>query len=52
MGIRLRDVVQGDMKWIMVSNYMIDLGWLLSACPDLMHAKRIAIVHGEREPAM
>ena len=48
MGMRLRHVVCGAMKWALISNYMIDLGWLLSACPDLLSARKLLVVHGER----
>jgi hypothetical protein len=36
------------MRWALVSNYMLDLPWLLSACPDLTRAQRLVVVHGER----
>lgn len=26
----------------------MDVRWLLSACPDLKHAERIVLVHGEK----
>ncbi|KAG2424634.1 hypothetical protein HXX76_014359 [Chlamydomonas incerta] len=31
----------------LVSNYMVDMGWLLSACPDLARAQQFFVVHGE-----
>ena len=49
-GCRLRDVVQGDMKWVLASNYMVDMSWLLSACPHLLQAQQLVVVHGERTP--
>ncbi|KAK9811236.1 hypothetical protein WJX72_000407 [[Myrmecia] bisecta] len=48
LGARLRDIIQGNIKWILISNYMIDLPWLLSACPALLGAQQAVIVHGER----
>ncbi|GAB4821749.1 hypothetical protein N2152v2_008795 [Parachlorella kessleri] len=47
LGLRLADLVRGEMKWALVSNYMVDLRWLLSACPDLARAQRLILVHGE-----
>lgn len=49
-GCRLRDVVQGSMKWVLASNFMVDMTWLLSACPHLTTAGQLVIVHGERTP--
>ena len=46
--MRLRDVVCGPLRSALVSNYMVDLAWLLSACPDLARASRLMLVHGER----
>ena len=49
LGITLRDVVQGQMKFALVSNMMVDLAWLLSACPDLHTAEEVLIVHNEND---
>lgn len=38
------------MKWVLASNYMVDMTWLLSACPHLLQAQQLVIVHGERTP--
>lgn len=35
------------MKWCLVSNYMLDMRWLLSACPDLLTVPKLLVVHGE-----
>ncbi|KAL4422181.1 hypothetical protein ABPG77_006422 [Micractinium sp. CCAP 211/92] len=45
LGARLADLVCGDMRWCMVANTMLDLRWLLSACPDLARAGRMVLVH-------
>ena len=50
LGLRLRDVVSGPMRWVFISNYMVDLDWLLSAAPDLAEAERLMIAHGWRRP--
>lgn len=47
LGVRLADLVRGPMKFVLVSNYMLDFKWLLSACPDLHNAQRLLLVHGE-----
>lgn len=51
-GTRLRDVISGDIKWILISNYMVDFRWLLSSCPDLAKAEKVVLVHGEKSPEL
>jgi hypothetical protein len=51
-GVKLRQVVCGNIQLALISNYMIDLRWLLSACPDLSGAQKLLIVHGMDPPAM
>jgi tyrosyl-DNA phosphodiesterase-1 len=48
LGTALPDLVQPGVRWGVVSNYMVDLKWLLSACPALASAERLVLVHGER----
>jgi hypothetical protein len=36
------------MLWCLVSNYMLDFRWLLSACPELHGVPGIVLVHGEK----
>eukprot|EP00850_Spirogloea_muscicola_P009649 SM000054S18135 [mRNA] locus=s54:592783:596977:+ [translate_table: standard] len=38
---------QGDIQWAVLSNYMVDLKWLLPACPLLRRIRRVVMVHGE-----
>ncbi|EFJ50373.1 hypothetical protein VOLCADRAFT_88920 [Volvox carteri f. nagariensis] len=55
LGVDLRHVVSGPLQLALVSNYMIDMGWLLSCCPDLAKARQFFVVHGEgpdAEPEM
>eukprot|EP00879_Flechtneria_rotunda_P030631 GHRR01033292.1.p1 GENE.GHRR01033292.1~~GHRR01033292.1.p1 ORF type:complete len:334 (+),score=119.75 GHRR01033292.1:72-1073(+) len=53
LGIQLRQLVCGALKFALVSNYMVDMAWLLSACPDLVTADKVIVVHGEkRKPAV
>lgn len=49
LGVHLRDLISGPLQFAFVSNYMIDLPWLLSACPNLKNAAQTVIVHGERD---
>lgn len=50
LGVRLRDLLQGPFRWALLSNYMIDTRWLLSAVPALLRPDlRLLIVHGERD---
>ncbi|GFR48145.1 hypothetical protein Agub_g9976, partial [Astrephomene gubernaculifera] len=47
LGARLRQLVCGPLRLALVSNYMVDMGWLLSCCPDLARADKFFLVHGE-----
>lgn len=40
------------MRWCLVSNYMLDLAWLLSACPELAAVPCLVLVHGEKSGGM
>ena len=50
LGLKLSDLVSGRMRWVFISNYMVDLQWLLSAAPDLADADKLIIAHGWRRP--
>eukprot|EP00249_Psilotum_nudum_P000761 c12868_g1_i1 orf=506-2593(-) len=45
--IGIGDVIQGGVIVAILSNYMVDLDWLLSACPLLKYVPRVVIIHGE-----
>ena len=47
MGISLSDLIDQGAKWVLVSNYMIDMVWLLSAVPALLSAEQLVFVHGQ-----
>ena len=48
LGANLKELVSGPMTFAFVSNFMIDIGWLLSAMPDLTSVTgRLVIAHGE-----
>lgn len=51
-GVKLRQVVRGNIELAVVSNYMVDVRWLLSACPDLRRAKEVVVLHGEASSRM
>jgi hypothetical protein len=38
------------MELALVSNYMIDVPFLVSLCPELPHARRLLLVHGQGQP--
>ena len=48
LGVQFSDLVHGEMQWVLVSAYMIELHALLDALPDLRAAFRIVIAHGWR----
>ncbi|GLI60365.1 hypothetical protein VaNZ11_002490 [Volvox africanus] len=48
LGADLRRLVSGGpMQLALVSNYMVDVPWLLTFLPDLVEARQLFIVHGE-----
>jgi hypothetical protein len=49
-GARLARLLGGGnkMRWLLVTNYMIDIRWLVSAVPAILDAEEVVIVHGER----
>jgi len=42
---RLTDIIKGKMRFVLVSNYMVDLRWLFSFCPDMMRADHVQLVY-------
>ncbi|CAN6811184.1 unnamed protein product [Brassica oleracea] len=45
--VSINDVVEGDVVAAILSNYMVDLDWLLSACPKLVNIPQVMVIHGE-----
>ncbi|KAL6546718.1 hypothetical protein OROMI_022439 [Orobanche minor] len=45
--VSISDVIQGDVFLAILSNYMIDIDWLLSACPMLKRVPHALVIHGE-----
>ncbi|XP_011629341.1 tyrosyl-DNA phosphodiesterase 1 isoform X1 [Amborella trichopoda] len=50
--VKIRDVIQGNVLFAILSNYMVDLDWLLSACPMLKRISHVLVVHGESGGAL
>lgn len=50
--VSISDVIQGNVLVAILSNYMVDMDWLLSACPTLKRIPNVLIVHGEGDGAM
>ena len=54
MSIRIRDLLPPNqqLQAAIVSNYMVDLPWLLSEAPGLLRAKELVLLHGETKSDM
>ncbi|XP_071720314.1 tyrosyl-DNA phosphodiesterase 1 isoform X2 [Rutidosis leptorrhynchoides] len=47
--VSIGDVIQGNVQVAVLSNYMVDIDWLLSACPTLKNVPHVLVVHGESD---
>ncbi|XP_015574204.1 tyrosyl-DNA phosphodiesterase 1 isoform X1 [Ricinus communis] len=45
--VSITDVIQGDIVFAVLSNYMVDIDWLMSACPALAKVPNVLVLHGE-----
>ncbi|OVA11144.1 Tyrosyl-DNA phosphodiesterase [Macleaya cordata] len=45
--VSIGDVIQGNVLMAVLSNYMVDMDWLISACPILSTIPRVLVIHGE-----
>ncbi|XVE51161.1 hypothetical protein DITRI_Ditri02bG0017000 [Diplodiscus trichospermus] len=45
--VSIEDVIQGDVLLAVLSNYMVDTDWLMSACPRLAKIPYVLVIHGE-----
>lgn len=45
--VSIRDVIQGNVLVAVLSNYMVDIDWLIPACPILSKIPHVLIIHGE-----
>ncbi|KAJ6767289.1 TYROSYL-DNA PHOSPHODIESTERASE 1 [Salix purpurea] len=47
--VSINDVIKGDILAAILSNYMVDMDWLLSACPTIAKVPHVMVIHGEGE---
>ncbi|KAI3698104.1 hypothetical protein L6452_31216 [Arctium lappa] len=47
--VSVGDVIQGNVLIAVLSNYMVDIDWLISACPTLKNVPHVLVVHGESD---
>ncbi|XP_074564709.1 tyrosyl-DNA phosphodiesterase 1 [Curcuma longa] len=47
--ITIGDVIQGNALVAILSNYMVDIDWLVSACPNLRKIPHVLVLHGESD---
>ncbi|KAF7840668.1 tyrosyl-DNA phosphodiesterase 1 isoform X1 [Senna tora] len=47
--VSINDVIQGDILVAVLSNYMVDMDWLIPACPTLSKIPHVLVVHGESD---
>ncbi|XP_020256588.1 tyrosyl-DNA phosphodiesterase 1 isoform X2 [Asparagus officinalis] len=45
--VAIDDVIQGSVLVAILSNYMVDIDWLMSACPNLRKIPHVLVIHGE-----
>ncbi|KAE9606436.1 putative phosphodiesterase I [Lupinus albus] len=50
--LSIPDVIQGDIQIAILSNYMVDIHWLLSASPALSKVPHVLLIHGESDGRM
>lgn len=45
--VTIQDVIQGEVLLAVLSNYMVDIDWLLTACPSLRKVPHVLVLHGQ-----
>ncbi|KAJ4976556.1 hypothetical protein NE237_001662 [Protea cynaroides] len=45
--VSISDVIQGNVLVAILSNYMVDVDWLISACPKITKIPHVLVIHGE-----
>ncbi|CAN6690048.1 unnamed protein product [Malus baccata var. baccata] len=45
--VSIRDLIQGDILVAILSNYMVDIDWLIPACPSIAKVPHVLVIHGE-----
>ncbi|CAM9000709.1 unnamed protein product [Rhodiola kirilowii] len=47
--VSIGDVIEGDVQVAILSNYMVDIDWLTSACPKILSIPHVLVIHGESD---
>ncbi|XP_061354447.1 tyrosyl-DNA phosphodiesterase 1 isoform X2 [Gastrolobium bilobum] len=47
--VSIGDVIKGDILIAILSNYMVDIDWLIPACPALSKVPHVLVIHGEND---
>ncbi|CAL5345833.1 unnamed protein product [Camellia sinensis] len=47
--VSIGDVIEGNVVMAVLSNYMVDMDWLISACPTLKKVPHVLVIHGESD---
>ncbi|XP_052182395.1 tyrosyl-DNA phosphodiesterase 1 isoform X2 [Diospyros lotus] len=47
--VSIADVIKGNVLVAVLSNYMVDMDWLFSACPVLKKVPHVLVIHGESD---
>ncbi|XP_031500494.1 tyrosyl-DNA phosphodiesterase 1 [Nymphaea colorata] len=47
--VALDDIIKGEVLVAILSNYMVDIDWLFSACPLLRKIPHVLLIHGEND---
>ncbi|PSS04715.1 Tyrosyl-DNA phosphodiesterase [Actinidia chinensis var. chinensis] len=50
--VSIGDVIQGNVLMAVLSNYMVDVDWLISACPTLKKVPHVLVIHGESDGSL
>lgn len=50
--VSIADVIQGNVLVAVLSNYMVDIDWLISACPNLKNIPHVLVVHGQSDGSL
>ncbi|PIA31917.1 hypothetical protein AQUCO_04700050v1 [Aquilegia coerulea] len=50
--VSIGDVIRGNVLFAVLSNYMVDMDWLLSVCPNLAKISRVLVIHGEGDSTL
>lgn len=49
LATNIKDLLSGGpIRWLLISNFMVDMKWFVSAAPSILDAERVTVVHGER----